>query len=203
MAVSQLCRITFGFAWDGINAHFINFTGGWGREQYPEFQSLKKYSPERVVFIHIQNPGKSHRTANGLFFGKRRISKDPMILIGKQIWNIVFFCFFSQPPFTTVSGNIFSAAGKMVDCQKTMIRTFLAACQLGFKGQGMNLLNGKHRTLIICLVAFSGDQGCAESAHDSRNIRADYLTAGNLFKTAQYGVIVKSASLYYDIFSKI
>ena len=44
-----------------------------------------------------------------------------------------------------------------------------------------------------------GDERGAESAHDAGDVGPDCLTIRNLFKAAQDGVVVESASLDYDI----
>ena len=52
-------------------------------------------------------------------------------------------------------------------------------------------------------MSFSCDESSSESTHDTCDIRTDTFTAGNLFKTAEHGIIVKSTTLYDDIFSEL
>ena len=56
MAVSQLCRITFGFAGNGLDSQLIDLPGGSRRKYHPEAQFCEKCKPERIVFIHVQYP---------------------------------------------------------------------------------------------------------------------------------------------------
>ena len=67
MSVGQLGRITFELAGDGFNAQLVNLTGGLGGQHGLEFQVSEKYSPEGIVFIHIQDTGDSHRSPDSFF----------------------------------------------------------------------------------------------------------------------------------------
>ena len=84
-----------------------------------------------------------------------------------------------------------------------MIGTSLASCQLGVEGQRIDLLDGKHRGLVACLVALPGNQRRAESTHDAGNIRTDTFDTRDFLKTAQYGIVVKRTALYDDIFPEL
>ena len=84
-----------------------------------------------------------------------------------------------------------------------MIGTALAARHGTLKFQGNNVFQRKHGGFHPLFIVFPGDQCRAESAHDPGDIRADCLTAGHSLKTTQYGVVVKSASLNYDVFAQI
>ena len=49
----QLCRITLRLTWNGLNAQFVDLSGGlWGK-CYVVAQLFKENSPEWEVFIHI------------------------------------------------------------------------------------------------------------------------------------------------------
>ena len=53
------------------------------------------------------------------------------------------------------------------------------------------------------VMAFPGNQGSAESSHDPCNVRPHCLTAGDLFKALQHGVIVKGTALNHHMLSQI
>ena len=68
MSVSQLGRITFGFAWDGLNTQFVNLSGGCRREYHSVSQFGKELEPERIILIHIQYTWNTNGTTGCLFF---------------------------------------------------------------------------------------------------------------------------------------
>ena len=53
VAVDDLCRITLGFAGNGLNAKLVNLSGGLGGQHNAEPQIPEKHGPERIIFIHI------------------------------------------------------------------------------------------------------------------------------------------------------
>ena len=59
MTVRQFRRVAFGFAWNRINAEFVDFSCGLRRENHTETELLKERCPERIVFIHVQYTRKS------------------------------------------------------------------------------------------------------------------------------------------------
>ena len=83
-----------------------------------------------------------------------------------------------------------------------MVGTSLTAGQFGIESQVVDVLDGKHRGLIALFVAFSSDQSCTESTHDTCDIRADTFAAGDLFETAEYGIVVERTTLYNNIFTE-
>ena len=55
MTVSKFCRITLGFAWNGVYSELINLSCRSRREQNRESQSMEKGKPKWIVLIHIKN----------------------------------------------------------------------------------------------------------------------------------------------------
>ena len=138
-----------------------------------------------------------------------------MQLIFIKVWNIIFVFLFADTTFAAVSGNILSAAGKLVDRQSAVVCTALTFCHTCGKGKGIDLVDGEHRCFrlfgIECLSglcflfmeAFLCDQGSTESTHDTCNVRSDSFTARNDLKTSENRIIIKSTALYHDLFTKL
>ncbi len=53
VAVRQLRRVAFGFAWDGIDAQFVNAARRLRGEQRAKFKAFEKYGPKREIFVHV------------------------------------------------------------------------------------------------------------------------------------------------------
>ena len=121
VSMGDLGRITFGFAGNGFDAQFVNLPGGLGRQYRGKAQLPEENSPERIVFIHIQDSGNAHLAPEGLIGRKGFIVKHPVILIVKKVWNFLFRFILSQTPFAAVSGNELAAAVKLIDSQYTVI----------------------------------------------------------------------------------
>ena len=71
------------------------------------------------------------------------------------------------------------------------------------KCERIDAVNGKHGRFHAFFVTLSCDEGSAECAHDSGNIRANRLTACNSFKAAQNSVVVKRTALYDDMAAEL
>ena len=109
----------------------------------------------------------------------------------------------SDTSFTTVAGDILTAAGEAVDGQTAAVGTTAAFGHAGLEFQVADLLIRKHTGLIAFFVALSCDQGSAEGTHDTCDIRADGFTARNLFKASKHSVIIEGTALHNYMFSKI
>jgi hypothetical protein len=66
MPVSQLGRITFGFAGDRFDTQFINFAVGNRRKYHFISQIRKESKPERVVLVHIQHSRNTNLAPGGV-----------------------------------------------------------------------------------------------------------------------------------------
>ena len=53
------------------------------------------------------------------------------------------------------------------------------------------------------IVTLTGDQSCTEGTHDTGDVRADCLAAGDLFKTAENRIVVEGSALYDHMFSEV
>ena len=111
---------------------------------------------------------------------------------------------FSETPFTAVSGNELSAAGKAVDGQTAVVGTAFALSHGRCKFQGIDLFNREHGGLVMFgfMESLSGDQGGAKGTHDTGDIRTDGFTACNFFKASQDGIVIKGSALYDDLMSQ-
>ena len=128
MSVSQFCRITFGFTWNGFDTEFVNFSRRSRREYDTESEFGEKCKPEWIIFVHVKYTGNSDYSSRGIFFGKRFIIKIPMKFIVKQVWQRICIFFFSETSFTSVSGYKFSAAAEVIDRKTTSVCTSAAFC---------------------------------------------------------------------------
>ena len=106
---------------------------------------------------------------------------------------------------TAVSRDKLAAAGETVDGQTDsgwynpyILPVLVSKCKC------IDLVDGEHG----CLIASLHDRSLAmRAAPKAPMIPAisgrTAFTAGNLFKTAEHGIIVKGTTLYDDIFSKL
>ena len=156
--VRQLGRITLGLAGDGLDAHLVNLPGGSGGEHQAELQLFKQYRPERVILIHIQDPGDSQRAPYSFLLGKRFIIENPVQFIFKQVRDVFFIFFLAQGALTAVAGDKLAVAGEPVNGQQAVVGTSAAPGQFGGELQMVDLVDGEHGGLPA-LVAFPGDQG--------------------------------------------
>ena len=77
MSVSQFCRITFGFTWNGFDTEFVNFFSIEDRREYDtESEFGEKCKPEWIIFVHVKYTGNSDYSSRGIFFGKRFIIEN-------------------------------------------------------------------------------------------------------------------------------
>ena len=56
---------------------------------------------------------------------------------------------------------------------------------------------------MICRIAFSCDQCCAESTHDTGNVRTDRLTVCNPLKASKNSVVIERTALYNNVASEL
>ena len=90
MAVNQLCRIALRLTGNRFDAQLIKLSGGLRGKQDGKAQLPEKYSPEREILIHIQNPGDADNSAGGLISRKWFVAENTAELVVKQVWNLFF-----------------------------------------------------------------------------------------------------------------
>ena len=203
MSVGQLGRITFGFAGDGFNAQFVDLSGRGRGKDYLKFQICKESIPERIILKHIQDSWKPHLSSDRLVLRERSIGKEFLIFIFEQVRHMVLILLFANATFAPVARDILTASGELIDGQTAVVGTAFAVGHSGFIFQSVDLFNREHSGCFSLLVSFSGNQSSAESAHDPGDIRTDGVAVRDLFKAAQYGVVVESTALDYNVFSKL
>ena len=106
MAMSQLGRIAFRFGRNRIHAHFIEPALRKGGQFQAEAQFLKKYRPERIIFIYIQHAGHSQHSPHGAARLQGLIIKDAPALIFKHIQFGLLFQRAARSPFAAVARNM-------------------------------------------------------------------------------------------------
>ena len=135
---------------------------------------------------------------------QRLVAEEPFVFVFEQVRNMIFVLLFSDTALAAVSADVLTAAGEFVDGQTAAVRTSLAVCHRGRIFQLVDLFNGKHRgCLMPAHVALSCDQGRTERTHDTGDIRADGLAAGDLLKAAENSVVVEGTALYDDVLSQL
>ena len=203
MSVGQLGRVALGFTGDGLDAHLVDLPVGFRGKDHAEAQFGKERIPERVVLVHVQYPGDTHRATGRFLLRERIIGKQPFILVGKQVRHILAGLFLAHTFFTAVAGDEPTAVAEFVDGHETVVGTAVAAGHGGGEGQILDLFNGKHGADRARLVALPGDEGSAEGAHDTGDIRADGLAVGDLLKAAENGIIIEGTALDDNIFAQL
>ena len=203
MAMGDLGRIAGGFTGNGLNAHLIDPVRGQRGQDDPESQPGKEGIPERIVLIHVQDSGDAHRTSVGVIFAERAVAEGPLQLVLVDIGNAVAGQLFAQASFTAVAGYIFTAAGEVVDGQAAVVGAAAAGPQGSVEFQLFNIVKGQHGSLYRFVIAFSGDQSSAESAHDAGDIGPDHQAVRNGLQGPQDRVIIEGTALDDDISAQL
>ena len=199
----KFCRITFGFAWNGLNTQFIDFAVGLRREYHTIAKFGKEGKPKRIIFVHIQYTWNTDRTAHGVLFIQWFIvSEESFVLVFKKVWNILLVFLTANTTFTTVAGNKLSAAGKTIDREKAVVGTALAARHGRFETKLVDLVDREHRAFLSGIM-ISGNECGTKRTHDTGDIRTYGFAAGNALKASQYRIVIESTTLNNDFFTKI
>ena len=83
--VHQLCRIARRIGRNGLHAALIKLLAGFRRKHHPESQLREERMPERIIFIHVQHPRDTHRSASCFITAQRFISKESFQFIFIQV----------------------------------------------------------------------------------------------------------------------
>ena len=136
MPMRKFCRITFGFAWNGFNTQFIDFSGWTAGDSTTRIAKFGKESkPERIIFVHIQYTWNTDRTAHGLLFDPMVYSERIVVCSCIQKGLEYSSCFFCSPRPRSQRLPVINclSAGKTVDREKAVVGTALAACHGRFE----------------------------------------------------------------------
>ena len=203
MSVNKLCRITFWLTRNRFYTKLIYFSAWcrWENDLKTEFP--EKYSPERIIFIHVKNSWDSNNTSRCIIGCKSLIWKYFFIFIVKNIRYVFFVFGFSYSTFTSVTCNELTATGKFIYCEQTTVCTAFTSWHGSRKFKVVNLVNGKHSRNLAFFVSFSCHQGSAESTHYTGNVRSYCLTAWYFLKTSENRIIIKCSTLNNDLLTKI
>ena len=201
MSMGQLCRIALRLTGDGFDTLLIKFMSrAWG-EYHSVTQSGEKCEPERVVFIHIEDAGDTHKTSLGVSFCQRFIGEEAFIFISEQVRSRIFLLLFTKSAFAAVAGDVAASAGKFIDGQTAVVSTAVAFSHGSGIFQCLHLLFTQHGSLLA-FITLSGDQCSTECAHDTGDIRTDHFAVGDLLKASKNSIVIESTALYHDILSK-
>ena len=202
MSMGKFRRITFGLTWDRFDTQLVDLTGGSRREYQSELQLFEEGCPERIVFIDVQDTRHTDGSTGGIFFFQWFVIEHTLIFIFKQIRDLLFVFLFAQCFFAAVSGYVTTVAGEFVDGQQTVVGTSATAGKLGVVFQVDDLINGKHGCLFAFFVTVSCDKCSTECTHDTCDIRADRLTAGDCLEASKNCIVVERTALYNDMLAK-
>ena len=203
MAVRQLRGITFRFARNGLNAQLINFSRRGRGEHYLVFQPCKERKPERIVFKHVEHSRDTHLSAHCLVRGEGLVGEKLLVFIVEQVRNIVLVLLLADTALAAVAADVLASAGETVDGQTAVVGTSLAVCHGGGVLERVDLLDRKHRRLLVRVIALARDQSRSERAHDAGDVRTDRLAVRNLLKAAQNRVVIESSALHNDVASQL
>ena len=183
MSVGKFCRITLGLTRNGLNTKFVNLSGRSRREYETEFQCFEKCCPERIVFVNVQDSWHTERSAGCFFLTQRFVVKDTMQLIFKQVWDLFFVFLFTDTFLTSVSGNVLTVSGELVDGEQAVVGTSATAGQFCLKFQIIDLFDRQHSGLFA-FITVTGNQCGTESTHDTGDIRTDRFASRNGLKAS-------------------
>ena len=144
MTVSKLCGIAFRLGRNRIHSELINFSARKRRQYDSESELLEKYSPERIIFVHIQYARNTYYTSRSIAFGKWLVIEQTLALVFKHIRR--FFCRsdVAETFFTAISRNVRAPLRKLVDSEHTVVCTTAASAACRGICKRYNIVNGEH-----------------------------------------------------------
>ena len=202
MAVGQLGRITLGLAGNGLDAQLVNLPRGSRREHHLVLQLGKEGVPEGIILIKVQHTGNAHLAPDSLVRRQGLVAEDPLVLVFVQVRDMILVALLADAALAAVAGDELAAAGEAVDGQAAVVGAALALSHGGGEFQAVDLVDGKHGGFHAFFVALPCDEGRAEGSHDTRDIRAHGLAAGDLLETSKNRVVVEGSALDHDILSQ-
>ena len=204
MSVGKLGRIALGLTWNGLDSKLINLSGGGRGKHYLVFQFCKEGIPERIILKHIQYTRDTYLASHRLLRGKWLVGEQTLVLIFIKVRDMILVLLFADTALAAVSAYKLAAACEFVDGKTAVVGTSVAVGHGGGVFQLIDLVNGKHGGLAaFCVITLLGNQGSAESTHDSSNIRADGLAACNTLKASKNTVVIEGTALYNNVFAKL
>src|SRR5699024_4067238 len=126
-----------------------------------------------------------------------------LVFIVEQVRNIVLVLLLADTALAAVAADVLASAGETVDDQTAVVGTSLAVCHGGGVLERVDLLDRKHRRLLVRVIALARDQSRSERAHDAGDVRTDRLAVRNLLKAAQNRVVIESSALHNDVASQL
>ena len=161
--------------------------------------------PEGVVLVHAQNTGNADVSAERLGFGEASVSEDPLVLpvieVGKV--RLAGNLFEACPALATVPRHMPFSIGEGRDCHLAVVLTQAAGLARGLDLEVLEVFHASECRLTFATVVHAGRERCAVSSHESGNIGANNLAAGEQLECAKHRVIEESPSLDDDAFAQI
>ena len=180
VSVGKLCRVTFRLTRDRLDAQLVDLVAGLWGQHHAEAELLKEGCPVREVLVHVEDPRDSHNAAGRLVGCQRLIVEESVILPCKEVRDVTFCLFHAETALTAVSGNILTSTLEPVDRQDTVVYASAAAAHGCRVGQIDHIVQREHRRLMGTVhVTLTGDQCRTEGTHDTCDIRADGIAAGD------------------------
>ena len=204
VSVGKLCRVTFRLTRDRLDAKLVDLVAGLRGQHDLKTEFFKEGCPVREIFVHVEDTRDADDASGRLVGSQRLIVEESVILPCKEVRDVTLCLFHTETALTAVSGNILTSAFEPVDRQDTVVYASAAAAHGGRVGQIDYIIQREHRRLMGTVhVALTGDQCCAEGTHDTCDIRADGIAAGDPLEASEDCVIVESSALHNDVLSEI
>ena len=202
MPVHQLCRIARRIGRNGLHAALIKFLAGFRRKNHPESQLREERMPERIIFIHVQHPRDTHRSASCFITAQRFISKQSFQFIFIQVRQLMIRrLYFSFATLAAISGKEPRSIVELVDGHQTVVFTSAAPHMTGFYRKCIQCFQFQQRGHISFSSLFACDQRCAICSHKSCDVRTDDLLAQDILNGTQYRVVEERSALHDDLLS--
>ncbi len=198
--VDQLGRIACGIGADGFHAAFIDTLGGLRRKHHPIAQAVKESKPERIILVHIEDPGYAYHSS-GFVLCLWLVIKYPLEFILKQIRDVPCDRCFALPFFTTVSGYEYRPAVEFVYGEKAVVFTMSATAMGVFNGKGIQFVQFNNLGLPRPVISFQRHQRRSVCSHDSRYIGPDDIPAHKVLYRSEHGIVQERPALNHDFFA--
>ena len=161
--------------------------------------------PEGVVLVHAQNSRNTNVPAECLGFGEASVPEDPLVLpvieVGevRLAWNLFEAC----PTFATVARDVPFSVGEGRDRHLAVVLAQAAGLARGLNLEVLEVFDARKRRLTFATVVHAGRKRRTVSAHESGDIGANNLAAGEQLECAKNRVIEESSTLDNDAFAQI
>ena len=198
VSVHQLGRITDRIGRNRVHALFVELPGGTAGQDYLIVEAGKQREPEGIILIQVEDAGNADPAAPGLPGRQRLVAEQALVLVSVKVGGIGDDSGFTDSPLATVARMMFLAIGKGLGGDQALVAAKFAA--VARRPDHKPVEGGRRQQGGRCSrsAALAGDKGCAESAHESGDIRTDYVLAQDLLESPQHRVVVEGSALDHD-----